>query len=306
MSKGNVTYLGNSLLKNVDVKMPWTKDQIQEYVKCQNDPIYFIKQYIKIIHVDKGLIPFELYDYEEKMVNIFHTKRFAIIKMPRQSGKSITVISFLLHYILFHRHVRVAVLANKGQGARDLLGRLQLAYEHLPQWLQQGTVTWNKSYIELENGSAIVAASTSASGVRGGTYNCIFLDEFAHIGNTLAEEFFTSTYPVISSGKSTKVFIISTPLGMNMFYKMWEDAQKKEREAAAIGQETKSYVTMDIHWSATPGRDQAWYDEQVANMTQEKVDQEFNCVSGDTKVTINNGEEIKTYTLAELYEKLSV
>ena len=184
-------YLGNPNLKNVGQTIEWTEESLQEYMKCKESPEYFIKNYVQIVHVDKGLVPFDLYPFQEEMIRTFHDKRFVICKMPRQTGKSTTIISFLLHYILFNDSVSIAILANKGSTARELLSRLQLAYEHLPKWLQQGVVIWNKGNIELENGSKAIAAATSSSAVRGSSMNIIFLDEFAHVPQNIAESFFT-------------------------------------------------------------------------------------------------------------------
>ena len=181
------TYYGNPNLKRSNVQVNFTEEQVKEYMKCQEDPIYFIQKYIQIVHVDKGLVPFDLYDFQEDMVKTFHDNRFVICKMPRQSGKSTTIIAYLLHYLLFNETVSIALLANKSQTARELLGRLRLAYEHLPKWLQQGILSWNKGSIELENGSKILASATSSSAVRGGTYNIIFLDEFAFVPHNFAE-----------------------------------------------------------------------------------------------------------------------
>ena len=211
------TYLGNPNLKNVGQNVEWTEETLQEYVKCKDDPLHFVENYVKIIHVDQGLVPFEMYPYQKDMIQKFNDNRFVICKMPRQTGKSTTIIAFLLHYLLFNESVNIAMLANKGATARELLSRLQLAYEHLPKWLQQGVVIWNKGNIEVENGSKVVAAATSSSAVRGSSFNIIFLDEFAHVPQNIAESFFTSVYPTISSGESTKVLIVSTPLGLNMF-----------------------------------------------------------------------------------------
>ena len=222
-------YLGNPNLKRANVPVEFTKEQIEEYQKCMDDPVYFIQEYMKIVSLDEGLVPFKMYDFQKKMVKTFHKNRFTICKLPRQSGKSTIIIAYLLHYVLFNPNVNVAILANKSSTARDILGRLQLGYEHLPKWLQQGVISWNKGSLDLENGSSILAASTSASAIRGGSYNIIFLDEFAYVPSTLAEEFFSSVYPTISSGKSTKVMIVSTPHGMNMFYKLWTDAQNKKK-----------------------------------------------------------------------------
>ena len=218
------TYLGNPLLKSAHVPQDWSEKEVGEYIRCQNDPLHFITEHIKIVSLDEGLIPFDVRDYQEDMINRFHDERFVICKMARQSGKSTTILAYLLHYILFNENVSVAVLANKKTTAMELLGRLQLAYEHLPKWLQQGILIWNKGNIELENGSKILM-NFLISAIRGGSFNIIFLDEFAFVPPRIAKDFFSSVYPTISSGKTTKVFIVSTPHGMNMFYKLWVDAK---------------------------------------------------------------------------------
>ena len=267
MSDHTEHYLGNPLLKKANAPIEWTKDQILEYQKCMEDPIYFIKNYIKIVSLDEGLVPFQLYDFQEQIVNTIHDNRFTICKLPRQSGKSTTLVSYVLHYILFNPNMNVAILANKASTARDILSRLQLAYENLPKWLQQGVMSWNKGSIDLENGSRVVASSTSSSAVRGGSYNMLFLDEFAFVPQNVAEDFFSSVYPTISSGKSTKVVIVSTPNGMNLFYKLWTDAENGRN----------SYNIVDVHWSQVPGRDDKWKEETIANTSQEQFQREFEC-----------------------------
>ena len=217
-------YLGNPLLKKANVQIDFTKEQVAEFIKCKEDPVYFTKNYVKIVSLDEGLVPFKMWDFQEELIEKFHNNRFNIAKLPRQTGKSTTVVSYLLHYLIFNDNVNVGILANKASTARDLLARLATAYENLPKWIQQGVVVWNKGNIELENGSKILAGSTSASAVRGMSFNIIFLDEFAFVPNHIADSFFASVYPTITSGKSTKVIIISTPQGMNHFYKMWTDA----------------------------------------------------------------------------------
>ena len=260
-------YLGNPLLKKSNVPVEWTKKQILEYQKCMENPTYFIKNYIKIVSLDEGLVPFKMYDFQEDIIDTIHNDRFTICKMPRQSGKSTTMVSYILHYVLFNPNMNVAILANKAATARDILGRLQLAYENLPKWLQQGVVSWNKGSVDLENGSRVVASSTSSSAVRGGSYNMIFLDEFAFVPTNVAEDFFSSVYPTISSGKSTKVIIVSTPNGMNLFYKLWVDAENKRN----------SYNIIDVHWSQVPGRDEKWRTETIANTSEEQFRREFDC-----------------------------
>ena len=200
-------YLGNPNLKKANTQIEFSEEDIVEFLKCKDDPVYFAKKYIKIVSLDEGLVPFDLYPFQEKLVNNFHSNRFNICKMPRQTGKSTTVVSYLLHYAVFNDNVNIGILANKAKIAMDLLGRLQVAYENLPKWMQQGIIAWNKGSLELENGSKILAASTSASAVRGMSFNILFLDEFAFVPNHVADDFFASVYPTISSGTSTKVII---------------------------------------------------------------------------------------------------
>ena len=263
----NQIYLGNPNLKKANVPTHFTPKQVKEFLKCSNDPIYFIRKYIKIVSLDEGIIPFDMYDFQEEMVDRFHHNRFNIAKLPRQSGKSTVVTSYLLWYVIFNDNVNVAILANKAPTAREMLGRLQLSYENLPKWMQQGIVGWNKGSVELENGSRLLASSTSASAVRGMSFNIIFLDEFAFVPNNIAEQFFASVYPTISSGKSTKVIIISTPHGMNMYYKIWHDAERKKNE----------YITTDVHWSQVPGRDADWKEQTIANTSEAQFRVEFEC-----------------------------
>ena len=272
------SYLGNPNLKGVGVSVDWTPEAVEDYKKCMESPLYFIKKYVQIVNVDRGLVPFDMWDFQEDMINNFHDERFVICKMPRQTGKSTTIISYLLHYVLFNAEVNVAILANKGAVARELLSRLQLAYEHLPKFLQQGVTVWNKGNIELENGSKILASATSGSAVRGSSFNIIFLDEFAHVPNTIAESFFTSVYPTISSGETTKVFIVSTPLGMNLFYKMWIDAEEKRN----------NYIPIEVHYTQVPGRDEKWRQETIKNTSEIQFNQEFLCeFLGSTRTLID-------------------
>jgi hypothetical protein len=263
----NEVYLGNPNLKKANVPTEFTKDQIAEFLKCSEDPVYFIKTYVKIVSLDKGLVPFDMYDFQTEMVHKFHNNRFNIAKLPRQSGKSTIVTSYLLWYTLFNQEVNVAILANKAATSREMLQRLQKSYEHLPKWLQQGIIQWNRGSLELENGSKIMAASTSSSAVRGMSFNVIFLDEFAFVPNHIADEFFSSVYPTISSGKSTKVIIISTPHGMNMFYKLWHDSERGKNE----------YVNTEVHWSEIPGRDDKWKAQTIANTSESQFKVEFEC-----------------------------
>jgi len=260
-------YLGNPLLKKANVQQEFTKEQILEFMACKNDPVYFAKNHVKIVSLDEGLVPFKPYDFQERLIQNFHDNRFNICKMPRQTGKSTTSVSYLLHYAVFNDNVNIGILANKAATARDLLGRLQTAYENLPKWMQQGIISWNKGSLELENGSKILAASTSASAVRGMSFNILFLDEFAFVPNHIADSFFASVYPTITSGKSTKVIMVSTPHGMNHFYRYWHDAERGKNE----------YIPTDVHWSEVPGRDDVWKEQTIANTSEQQFKIEFEC-----------------------------
>ena len=277
-------YLGNARLKRIGTELSYTEEQVIEIAKCAEDPVYFIKTYVKIVNVDRGLIPFDMWDFQEDMVRTFHNNRFTIAKMPRQVGKTTTTVGYMLWAAIFNDEYTVGILANKGQLARDILGRIQKAYEYLPSWLQQGIMTWNKGSLELENGSKIFAYATSAAGVRGGTYNLIFLDEFAFVPHNMAVEFFTSTYPVISSGQTSKVIIVSTPNGLNLFYKMWTDAIENR----------STYKTVEVHWSQVPGRDAKWKEETIRNTSEEQFRQEFETEFIGSNATLISGSKLRS------------
>jgi len=208
---------------------------------------------------------------------------------------STTVVSFLLHYAVFNDNVNIGILANKAATARELLDRLQTAYENLPKWMQQGIISWNKGSLELENGSKILAASTSASAVRGMSFNILFLDEFAFVPNHIADSFFASVYPTITAGQNTKVIVVSTPHGMNHFYRMWHDAEKRKNE----------YIPTDVHWSEVPGRDEKWKAQTIANTSEQQFKVEFECLSGETNLEIMyDDDKLETITMEKLYEKI--
>jgi len=294
-------YLGNPNLKKANTPIQFTKEQVAEFIKCKKDPVYFAAKYVKIVSLDEGLVPFDMYKFQKKLIRNFHNNRFNICKMPRQTGKSTTVVSFLLHYAVFNDNVNIGILANKAATARELLGRLQTAYENLPKWMQQGIIAWNKGSLELENGSKILAASTSASAVRGMSFNIIFLDEFAFVPNHIADSFFASVYPTITSGKSTKVIIVSTPHGMNHFYRMWHDAERSRNE----------YVATEVHWSEVPGRNAKWKKQTIANTSEEQFRVEFECEflgSVDTLISVSKlktlvyNDPIKKNAGLDIYE----
>ncbi len=294
------SYRDNPLLKRVGVDVSFSEEQVEEYIKCSKDPIYFAK-YIKIITLDEGVTDFKMYDFQEDMIRTFYNNRFTIMKCPRQVGKTTTTVAFLLWTILFQDSQTVAVLANRGETARGILGKLQLAYENLPMWLQQGVVEWNKGRVELENGSVIIASSTSSSAARSGSFNIVFLDEFAFVPSNIATDFFTSVYPVITAGTKTKIIIVSTPNGMNLFYKIWTDAINKKN----------NYTPFEVHWSMVPGRDEAWKEETIRNTSEHQFKQEFETeflgstntlISGTTLQRMVYQQPIAEHDLMVVYE----
>ena len=257
-------YLGNPNVRGADVEHAWTKKELVEYKKCLDSPQYFAKKYCKVIHLDKGLIPFKLYPYQETMFESFQEHRFNIVLACRQSGKSIAVVAYLLWYVIFKGEQVVGVLANKNAIAREMLSRITLMLENLPFFLQPGCTTLNKGSIGFSNNSRIIAAATSSSSIRGMSLNLVYLDEFAFVDN--ATEFYTSTYPVISSGKTSKIIITSTANGIgNMYHKLYEGAL----------QGTNEFKSTRVDWWDVPGRDEKWKAMTVENTSQLQFDQEF-------------------------------
>lgn len=279
----NDFYLGNKNLRRADALVEYTPEQLVEYKKCADDPLYFIENYMKIVHIDRGLISFKPYDYQKEIIEKSINNRFTICKLPRQAGKTTVIVGIMLHYILFNKDFSIAILANKLAQAREILSRIQLAYEHLPNWLQQGVVEWNKGSLELENGSSIIASATSSSAIRGTSQNLIYLDEFAFVQNNMQEMFFSSVFPTISSGNTSKVIITSTPNGLNMFYKIWADSEEGRN----------SYQRIDVHWSDVPGRDEAWKKEMIRNTSEQQFKVEFECQFLGSSNTLIDGDVLR-------------
>ena len=264
MSDRENYYLGNPNIRGADVEHPWTKEELVEYKKCLEDPVYFAKEYCKIIHLDHGLVDFDLYPYQETMFDNFESNRFNIVLACRQSGKSIAVVAYLLWYAIFKGEQVIGILANKETIAREMLGRITLMLENLPFFLQPGCTVLNKKSISFSNNSRLIASATSSSSIRGMSLNLVYLDEFAFVDN--ASEFYTSTYPVISGGKTSKVIITSTANGIgNMYHKLYEGAIQK----------TNEFVPYRVDWWDVPGRDAAWKETTIQNTSSLQFDQEF-------------------------------
>jgi len=260
-------YLGNPSLKRINMPMQLTEEQIREYVKCSKDPIYFIENYVKIITLDKGFVQISLYPFQKQAITDINDNRRVIVKAGRQVGKTTMVVGYILWYILFNQDKFVAILANKAPTAREILNRVKIAYEALPLWIQQGVKVWNKGDIELENNCRIMATSTASSAIRGYSISLLYLDEFAFVPSNIADEFFTSVYPTISSGTQSKILISSTPNGMNHFYRMWTEAIEGQ----------SGFKHIEANWRQVPGRDQAWADDQRRILKDEKFLQEMEC-----------------------------
>ena len=287
-------YNANSNLKAANVKIPFTQEEVSEYLKCQQDPIYFIETYCKIVSLDHGLIPFKLYECQREKVKVIHENRKVILMEGRQQGKTTTSAAYILWYTLFQDNKTVAILANKATAAREVLYRYQLMYEHLPKWLQQGVTTWNKGDIELENGSKVFTAATSASGIRGKSVNMLYVDETAIIPNNIAEDFFTSVYPTISAGETTKILLSSTPLGYNHFWKFWNDAENKRND----------FIPLFIPYWKIPGRDEKWAEEQKRQLGELKFNQEVLCTFLGSALTLVRSDVIaKMSAAARIYNK---
>jgi hypothetical protein len=289
-------YFGNPNLKRVGEPIEWTAERLEEYLKCSQDPIYFTETYMKIVNVDHGLVNFKLYDYQKEMIMSMKDNRMSIIATARQAGKSTTTCAFILWYVLFNKVKNVGLLANKGDTAREILGRIQNAYQYLPKWLQQGIVEWNKGSFLLENGSRVLAGSTSSDNVRGYSFNMLFIDEAAWIENW--DEFFTSVFPTISSGKTTKIVLVSTPAGLNHFHKLW--AETGIQEDGSIKQEARhnDYYPIRVMWYDVPGRNEDWRQQVLKGMSNdtEKFEQEY-CVSFiGSSSTLISGSSLKSLT----------
>jgi len=260
-----LSFRSNANLRPANSQISYTQEMIDEYQKCANDPIYFIKNYVKVIHPDRGIVLMDLYDYQERMIRAYHENKRVIFLTARQQGKTTVSAAYFVWYVIFNDNKSVAIMANKQSTAYEIMDRFRLAYENLPKWLQQGVTTWNRGSVVLENGSKVFGAATSSSGTRGKTVNLLYLDEFAFVENNMAEAFFTAVYPTITAGKDSKVFMTSTPNGFNHFYKFWNEAEKG----------LNGFFHLRVHWYETPGRDQEWYESQKSVLGELKAAQEL-------------------------------
>lgn len=283
------TYLGNPLLKGGNIQIEFTKEQLAEYIRCSQDPVYFMENYMKIVTLDQGLVTIKLYDFQKDIVRTVHTNRFSICKIPRQSGKTTCLIGEIVHQVLFNPNYKVAILANKLKTATEIMDRVKIVYENLPKWMQQGVIEWNKTSITLENGSKIVCSSTSSSAVRGSSYNFLLLDEFAFVPDQIAEDFFASVYPTITAGQTTKTVIVSTPNGLNLFYKLWQNAKAGR----------SNFVPVEAHWWQVPNRDEKFKAETIKNTSERHWASEYECEFLGSQDTLIKTSKIASLSFAE-------
>lgn len=287
-------YNNNPLLKAAGVKIPFTQEQVIEYAKCATDPVYFIETYAKIVSLDNGIVPFKMFPYQRRIIEAIHNNNEVLGKLFRQAGKSTIVAAYVAWYVLFNSHKTAGILANKLSIAKEIFIRVQFMIENLPQWLQQGVVEWNKTSFTLENGSRCLAAATSPSAVRGMSANFLLLDEFAHLHPNLAEEFIASVFPTLSSSKTAKLVVISTPNGLNHYHKMWMDSVNKQND----------FVTVEGNWQENPLRDQAWADNQLKKLGPVKYRQEIECTFEGSSYTLIDGAKLGTIPfMVPLYSK---
>ncbi len=278
------SYLSNPKLKRIGQSISMTREQVDQYILCSEDPIYFAENFYKLVHVDKGLITPQLYPYQKNLIMSYHNDRKVVINACRQSGKTSATVAYLLWFILFNKDKTVGILANKEKTAREILSRIKLAYEQLPLWIQQGVRIWNKGDIEVENGCKILASSTSSSAIRGFSLSMLYIDEYGFVPANIADEFFSSVYPTISGGTTTKLLVSSTPNGMNHFYKMVVDAREKRN----------GFTLIEVDWRAVPGRDDAWALDQKNTLGEEKFLQEMEIEFMGSNGTLINGRVLRS------------
>lgn len=294
-------YQGNMNILRAGSGFEYSDLQKLEYIKCMKDVVYFARKYVKIISVDDGIIPFNLYQFQEELLDLYQRHRFVISMQCRQSGKTQTTATYILHYATFTPAKTVAILANKAAQSREILSRVQMSYENLPAFLKQGVVSYNKGSTKFGNLSEIFCGASTSSSIRGRSISLLYIDEAAFIPRDM--EFYESTYPVIASGKESRVIITSTPNGARgLFYKLWEESK------AGIN----SYHRMEVPWYLVPGRDEKWKQEQINNTSAEQFAQEHglsfrgsqnSLISSDTLARLVNRRPVEVYGDLKVYEE---
>jgi hypothetical protein len=284
MTKQKTTYHGNVFLKPIGILQEFTDEQQLEYLKCTEDYIYFIEKYCKIVSLDHGLVEFKLWEFQKEVLHAIHENRMFVLMMPRQQSKTSLAAAYILWYTLFQESKTVAILANKKATSLEVMDRYQIMYENLPIWLQQGVRSFNKGDVELENGSKVFTAATTLSGIRGKAVNFLYIDEAAIIPNNIANDFFASVYPTISSGNTTKLLVTSTPMGYNHFWHMWQQAEP--------GKEVNGFKRMFVEYWKHPHRNEKWAADQKALLGELRFNQEVLCEFLGSSKTLIAGRKL--------------
>lgn len=291
-----MSYMGIPGLRAAGEKVEMTAYEINEYIRCESDILYFAEHYFYIQTVDDGRVKIPLWEFQKKLLKIMidppNNKRHVVVLSARQMSKTTVATIFLLHFLLFDKECNGAILANNEKTARDILSRIQMAYLNLPLWLQQGVsdAGWNKGSIQLENGVNIIAASTSSNSVRGRALKKIFLDEAAFVFDYIWEDFWNSVLPTISSGKTSQIIMVSTPRGMNHFYNIYKDAVNDKN----------NFYPVKIAWHERPDRDEEWKKNTMKDINLQTWNQEYNCTGYDTIINIDGDDT----SIGGLYDKM--
>lgn len=268
-----------SLVKKPHAKVKYTNGQLAELHQCWDDPVYFIKKYIKIQHPTKGAIPFECYPYQEKLVHTYHNYVSVCALMPRQSGKSTTAAAYLLWYASFIPDSTILIVSNKFRAASEIMQRIRYAYEELPDFLRPGVTAYNKQSIEFDNGSRIVATTTTPDSGRGMSISLLYVDELAFVKPRIAEEFWSAIAPTLATGG--KCIITSTPNNDDdKFAEIWFNANKTQDE---YGNETPTgignngFKAFQSSLFEIPGRTEEWAAREKSKVGEEKFRREYLC-----------------------------
>ncbi len=271
----------NPRLKKAGAVSEFTPEMIAEVRRCRDDPVYFARKYVMIKHAKRGKIKFDLYPYQEEMLRIYMKNQYNIILSARQTGKTETTCAYLLWFAIFHGDKTILVVSNKGSNAKEMIGKIQYAYEELPEWLKPGIddSSWNKHECAFDNKSRIIAQATSSDSGRGLAISLLYCDEFAFVKPHIQAEFWDSVSPTLSTGGSC--IISSTPNGdTNLFAELWR--------RATMNIQGNVFFPKHVPWDAPPGRGEEFKKKQIAILGERKWRQEFECVHGDALVTVRN------------------
>ena len=285
----------------------FTEQQILEIAKCADPvtgPQYFMDNYFYIQHPTKGSIQYHPFEYQERLIDTYHNYRFSISLMPRQTGKSTSAAGYLLWYAMFVPDSTILVAAHKYLGAQEIMQRVRYAYENCADFIRAGVTSYNKGSIDFDNGSRIVAQTTTENTGRGMSISLLYCDEFAFVRPTIASDFWTSITPTLATGG--KCIITSTPNSdEDQFALIWKGANKCVDE---FGNETElgqnGFKSFRSAWREHPDRDDKWAAEMRSQLGDERFRREMECICGESLVTIKwpSGkiEDISIYDLEKL------